>query len=194
MPIRFRCVYCEQLLGIARRKAGTVVKCPNCSGQLIVPPPEPAAVGAEDDDATEGALGKENHAAPTDPAPAKLANGGAGDPTDGGLLFERNDFDELLRPALAKKGSASGNNGGRVAPKPPPPPPPAFELSDLSAPAAVAAAPAAAPIIAPPLPASKRRSGIFLSPLLIALVLGFIFISVSGSFIIGLLVGRVLGQ
>ena len=37
MPIRFRCVYCNQLLGIARRKAGTIVRCTSCQGQLIVP-------------------------------------------------------------------------------------------------------------------------------------------------------------
>jgi phage FluMu protein Com len=37
MPIRFRCAYCNQLLGIARRKAGTVVRCPTCSGQVVVP-------------------------------------------------------------------------------------------------------------------------------------------------------------
>src|SRR5581483_5150986 len=42
MPIRFRCAYCNQLLGIARRKAGTVVRCPTCSGQVIVPQPEDA--------------------------------------------------------------------------------------------------------------------------------------------------------
>src|SRR6516162_2252797 len=38
MPIRFRCQYCNQLLGIARRKAGTAVQCPTCHGQVIVPP------------------------------------------------------------------------------------------------------------------------------------------------------------
>jgi hypothetical protein len=37
MPIRFRCAYCNQLLGIARRKAGTVVRCPTCAGQVVVP-------------------------------------------------------------------------------------------------------------------------------------------------------------
>jgi hypothetical protein len=37
MPIRFRCAYCNQLLGIARRKAGSVVRCPTCAGQVIVP-------------------------------------------------------------------------------------------------------------------------------------------------------------
>jgi hypothetical protein len=40
MPIRFRCAYCNQLLGIARRKAGTVVRCPTCAGQVVVPTPE----------------------------------------------------------------------------------------------------------------------------------------------------------
>jgi DNA-directed RNA polymerase subunit RPC12/RpoP len=43
MPIRFRCVYCNQLLGIARRKAGSVVRCTNCDGQIVVPQPAIAA-------------------------------------------------------------------------------------------------------------------------------------------------------
>jgi hypothetical protein len=37
MPIRFRCSVCQQLLGIGRRKAGTVVRCPKCTNQVIVP-------------------------------------------------------------------------------------------------------------------------------------------------------------
>ena len=37
MPIRFRCAYCNQLMGIARRKSGTVVRCPRCAGEVIVP-------------------------------------------------------------------------------------------------------------------------------------------------------------
>src|SRR5438132_10283818 len=37
MPIRFRCAYCNQLMGIARRQAGTVVRCPTCAGQILVP-------------------------------------------------------------------------------------------------------------------------------------------------------------
>src|SRR5256714_8815879 len=43
MPIRFRCAYCNQLMGLARRKAGTVVRCPTCSGQVVVPDPGTAA-------------------------------------------------------------------------------------------------------------------------------------------------------
>lgn len=42
MPIRFRCAYCNQLMGIARRKAGTVVRCPTCAGQVVVPNPDGA--------------------------------------------------------------------------------------------------------------------------------------------------------
>ncbi len=37
MPIKFRCNYCNQLMGIARRKAGMDVNCPTCNGVLRVP-------------------------------------------------------------------------------------------------------------------------------------------------------------
>src|ERR1051325_10850643 len=100
MPIRFRCVYCEQLLGIARRKAGTVVKCPNCAGQVIVPAPEQA----DDSDAeaptaaaTDKAPVKQMATVPEKKAPAPASAGG-----EGGMLFERSDFDELLKPVLER--------------------------------------------------------------------------------------------
>ena len=38
MPVRFRCQYCNQLLGIARRKIGTEVSCPTCRNKVMVPP------------------------------------------------------------------------------------------------------------------------------------------------------------
>jgi hypothetical protein len=51
MAIRFRCTSCSQLMGIAERKAGTMVACPKCQAQVVVPmrdnlgvpasPPEP---------------------------------------------------------------------------------------------------------------------------------------------------------
>lgn len=47
MPIRFRCAYCNQLMGIATRKAGQVVGCPKCAGQVVVPAPDPSI--AEDE-------------------------------------------------------------------------------------------------------------------------------------------------
>jgi phage FluMu protein Com len=37
MPIRFRCRHCQQLLGIARRKAGQSVRCPTCRREVTVP-------------------------------------------------------------------------------------------------------------------------------------------------------------
>jgi len=39
MPIHFRCCFCNQLLGIAHRKAGTVIDCPTCRGKVWVPDP-----------------------------------------------------------------------------------------------------------------------------------------------------------
>ncbi len=71
MPIRFRCQYCNQLLGIARRKAGTKVECPTCHAQLQVP---------------------------TSEAPAQAQAGApAGRPA--APLFEHSDFEDFLKPA-----------------------------------------------------------------------------------------------
>ena len=42
MPIRFRCGYCNRLLGIARRKAGTETNCPHCGYAITVPVPDDA--------------------------------------------------------------------------------------------------------------------------------------------------------
>ena len=39
MPIRFRCTYCNRLLGIATRKAGTETMCPHCGYTITVPVP-----------------------------------------------------------------------------------------------------------------------------------------------------------
>jgi hypothetical protein len=43
MPIRFYCPFCDQLLGISRRKVGAVVECPSCHGQVGVPTEEATA-------------------------------------------------------------------------------------------------------------------------------------------------------
>lgn len=37
MPIQFRCQYCQQLLGISRARAGSMVDCPACGRSLRVP-------------------------------------------------------------------------------------------------------------------------------------------------------------
>src|SRR5262249_8474603 len=79
MPIRFRCQHCKQLLGIARRKAGTHVNCPTCRRQVMVPdkdedePNQPAPSPAEVQQVPAKAQAQEQ-------------------------LFERDDFAALLRP------------------------------------------------------------------------------------------------
>jgi DNA-directed RNA polymerase subunit RPC12/RpoP len=80
MPIRFRCVYCNQLLGISRRKAGTVVRCTNCGGQIIVPEADPAAA------VVGGATGGERMPTRKETLPL------------GTNLLEHSDFDVLLKP------------------------------------------------------------------------------------------------
>lgn len=75
MPIRFRCRYCHQLMGIARRKAGMPVHCPTCHAEVVVPQP--------------------TEAAPPDPPPPQPL-GDAPAP-----LFERDDFAAFLQNPLA---------------------------------------------------------------------------------------------
>src|SRR5439155_11330789 len=77
MPIRFRCAYCNQLMGIASRKAGTVVKCPKCTGEIIVPVPEGAESpeDAAEEPGTEGAPEDPNPTATVSAeAPTETAN------------------------------------------------------------------------------------------------------------------------
>jgi phage FluMu protein Com len=128
MPIRFRCVYCDKLLGIARRKAGAVVNCPQCGQPLIVPTPEaePAAVTSP--------------VAPSAP----------------GKLFERDDFEAILQGDVTLRTSAEAppkrsRTGRRAEPAPLPPRPFAVEQS---LPAPHDATPAEAP--ARPRPAPGR--------------------------------------
>ena len=80
MPIRFRCRYCNQLMGIARRKAGMMVQCPTCNAQVLVPQAEHA-----EKDAPPAA-----RPIPDAPAP----------------LFERSDFDVFLQNPVAGKPGA----------------------------------------------------------------------------------------
>jgi hypothetical protein len=92
MPIKFRCVYCNQLLGIARRKAGSTVRCTTCNGELIVP--DPAA-------ATE--LADDGPPSPPPPVVEEMPPPQA----DGGPLFERDDFAEVLEPFQFRSSGAS---------------------------------------------------------------------------------------
>jgi hypothetical protein len=92
MPIRFRCRYCNQLMGIARRKAGTTVQCPTCHAQLVVPQPE---------------------SEPQPPPPHQPPLGDAPAP-----IFERSDFEDFLQNPVVDKPAAPPV----PAPPPPPSP------------------------------------------------------------------------
>jgi hypothetical protein len=103
MPIRFRCKYCHQLLGIARRKSGKTIQCPTCHGKLNVP--VQVAVDTAGGDLSEAA------------AP----------------LFEQNDFDDFLDGddhseevdvpvAPSQRQPAYAVNRLNFSPPPPPPP------------------------------------------------------------------------
>ncbi len=77
MPIRFRCAYCNQLMGIATRKAGQVVTCPKCAGQVVVPAPDPAQLEEQQQSSSAAAAFEEDeevqklleYAEETKPAP-----------------------------------------------------------------------------------------------------------------------------
>ncbi len=50
---KFRCTQCRKLLGASPSKVGTIVHCPKCRAELIVPPPDdsvPGDAGASPDD------------------------------------------------------------------------------------------------------------------------------------------------
>jgi phage FluMu protein Com len=166
MPIRFRCVYCDKLLGIAKRKAGAVVNCPQCGQPLIVPTPEPEP---------------EPTAAASQPAaPAK------GPPK----LFEQDDFDALLEgdatfrtpdpPAVPKRPKAPA-----AAPPATPLPPRPFAV-ERSLPPAPAADPTAGPRARP------QPRGLVLSTGMLILALVLVLVLLGVAFGGGLLVGRLL--
>jgi hypothetical protein len=100
MPIRFRCVYCNQLLGISRRKAGTIVRCTSCEGQLIVPDPS--------DGATEAGSQEQAGDGPGDqPQKTEDSGGRVG-------VFDAEEFDAFLEPLNP------GGGGSAVASPPAP--------------------------------------------------------------------------
>jgi hypothetical protein len=167
MPIRFRCVYCDKLLGIARRKAGAVVNCPQCGQPLIVPTPEP------------------------EPEPERTAapSHAAGPPAGGpDKLFERDDFDVLLEPDATFRTPDPPPAAPRPRPAPNPLPPQTF--------AAERTLPAARDDfgnIDEPAPARpKERRGIVISKsmliLMILAVIGLMGLAFGG----GVLVGKML--
>src|SRR5262249_15338195 len=121
MPIRFRCAYCNQLMGIARRKAGTVVRCPTCSGQVVVPSLEEAGLGAEDH--------KGRRQASTNPA----------------NVFESDDMDKMLEGAAGDQPSIIPGLPGTGLPSIPAPGSPPVVPVPVPSPAGMAPMPVPMP-------------------------------------------------
>lgn len=98
MPIQFRCPACDRMLGIARRKAGTVVKCPRCGAEVRVPALAGMAVETNGPIGAAPAIPKGSNSASaataTKPKPVAAKN------VDSLPLFERPDFESLLSPAI----------------------------------------------------------------------------------------------
>jgi protein TonB len=129
MPIRFRCAYCNQLMGIARRKAGTVVSCPTCHGQVVVPMPESPLIPVP---------------APSPPAPpVPLEKPRAN-------VFERQDFDPGLFNPNPVPAPLPVPREPVNPPTAPMPPTGGFDVQPVFLPPAPASAPVPAP--APPKP------------------------------------------
>jgi hypothetical protein len=157
MPIRFRCESCKQLLGIARRKAGTLVNCPTCRRALLVP--------MEDQEPA--------------PAPAPQPAAAPG-PSPQGALFERDDFDALLRPPPSLAVDAPPRHNGH-SPVPAPPrtaPPPNYSAQGPSWQPASESQPAPSPV------------GLVLSPARATILTVVVILCLAVAFGAGLLVGR----
>jgi hypothetical protein len=113
-------------LGISRRKAGTIVRCTTCEGQLIVPDPDDP-VGTEP-------AGTQNHVIPPGPPPTEQAG-------EGGGVFEHSDFDAFLEPLGAAQQPAA------VASPPAAPAKGKRATAPLPAPAGLSAAAGSAPAL-----------------------------------------------
>jgi DNA-directed RNA polymerase subunit RPC12/RpoP len=118
MPIQFRCPACNRMLGIARRKAGTEVKCPRCTAQIRVP--ALAGVAVEPVGAANG------RTVPVVPVVQPLPPPKPPQPPpelEALPLFERPDFEALLSPAVQKPKPRPRKAAKSVAEEPPAPPP-----------------------------------------------------------------------
>ncbi len=167
MPIRFRCAYCNQLLGIARRKSGTVVRCPTCAGQVVVP--------AVDE---EGAADEKNEKEAPPPPPPETA---------GQRFFEGSDIDKLLEGAAGDQPSALGSVGRETIR-------PSIMPGKAAAAAANEQVPLIMPPATGPVGMMGRQPGIWLSPARATLLSVLAVIALAVSFGVGLLVGLFIGH
>jgi hypothetical protein len=166
MPIRFRCAYCNQLMGIARRKAGTVVRCPKCAGQVVVPQPE----SYEENQPESFRQAVSN-------APGQVQSGKAG-----AALFEQHDFAKAFH-----EGPAAGPQVLHPPALHNPPaanPRPTAENAGLPEYEAVPLG----PIKGVPLKGGAR--GVFLTSGVLAVLSALVVILMGMAFFLGLLLGR----
>ena len=176
MPIRFRCASCDKLLGIARRKAGSVVNCPRCAEPLIVPTPE------DDYDVEPADDLPDVEEVPEIRQPVKAGGGGTAKKPGGGL-FERSDFEKLLHAEPTFR----TDRGPDPVPVPGPrtfdehPPPPKRPTSPP---------PVSRPTPAVALPPVEPPSGIYLSPGRATVVSVLIVALLAAAFGGGVMVGR----
>lgn len=160
-------------MGIARRKAGTVVRCPSCSGQVVVPNPtsEPT---------------EKPHEGVSPPPPVQSPP-----------LFERANFDELFDDAAGGKRSVS-RPAAAAAPRPTDQPQavgtaPGAKSSDFAfdvEPVPLHTPTPSAP--AEPLPYSRGPEGIVLSPRTATLLIVATILALALVFIVGMIVGSML--
>jgi ribosomal protein S27E len=197
MPIRFRCPNCHQLLGIARRKAGTMVHCPTCSTSVLVPNSDEAGDSPIPAPKPASTRPHPDLAPPSAPAPAIEEK-----PAAPANLFDRDDFDALLRPSgesMAREPAAAprpaepyNHAPGPVAPLPrpaavePPPGLPPFPPAPLPWQAGQAPAPAP-PTLAP---LSAAQPGLVLSPARATVLTVVVILLLAIAFGAGLIVGR----
>jgi phage FluMu protein Com len=171
MPIKFRCAYCNQLLAISRRKAGTVVRCPRCTRDVVVP---------------------QTSAEVKEPAPEEAPAGAAGPP-----LFEQSDFDDLFRPTGGPNpvgGDAFAfTEPAAPAPAPPVVAPPAEAPPDD--PGTHIDAGFDVEPVAPPAPLEETppaARGVLLSPRTATLLSVAAILALAVAFVAGLLVGYLI--
>src|SRR5579863_4756553 len=84
MSIRFRCAYCNQLMAIGTRKAGSLVHCTKCHNALVVPKPD-------------------NGTGAASPPPSAAQNNPQTVP---GNVFEHNEFANLFEQQTAPRPQA----------------------------------------------------------------------------------------
>ena len=172
MPIRFRCAHCDKLLGIARRKAGSIVNCPQCGQPLIVPTPEEEVA----DEALASASSTRRTEMPADGT-------GRGDGT--AKLFEDDEIDRLLDSSPDLQPRPAGGNH----PLPATVPAPSRAIVPQARPSANGL-PVPLPMPVPAaLPISVPSAGGIPVGKIVVLIL-IVFALVTGAFVAGLFVGK----